>query len=142
MSPHRLLSDRGRCPCQTRESKGEQKVQSILKKYNINFISQYRIESYKRAPFDFCLPDFNILIEYQGEQHFRPVNFFGGEAQFKKQITVDKRKKEEAEKLGYKIIYINYDEYSILEETLVQRLIVSSSELKRQISEMSDNDIV
>ena len=33
--------------------------------------------------FDFYLPEHNICIEYDGQQHYRPVNKFGGEPQFK-----------------------------------------------------------
>lgn len=145
MSPHRLLSDRGRCPCYSKESKGEQLIQEYLTQWHINFLTQYRIDSIKKAPFDFYLNDYNILIEYQGIQHFQPVKFFGGKEQFLKQQEIDSRKKDIALKEGYKIIYINYTEKDILEKTLVQRLSrlgVHSSEWKEQTSELSDDDIV
>lgn len=34
-------------------------------------------------PFDFYLPSYNILIEYDGEHHFQPVKGWGGEEKFK-----------------------------------------------------------
>jgi hypothetical protein len=39
--------------------------------------------------YDFFLPDFNLLIEYQGRQHFIPVERFGGEETFKIQLEHD-----------------------------------------------------
>lgn len=44
----------------------------------------------KKLRFDFFLPIKNICIEYDGKQHFEPINFFyGGIANFKKQIQRD-----------------------------------------------------
>ena len=34
---------------------------------------------------DFYLPDYNIFIEYNGEQHYVPIEHFGGELQFSEQ---------------------------------------------------------
>tara|TARA_B110000967_G_C18846377_1_gene542221 strand:+ start:346 stop:1200 length:855 start_codon:yes stop_codon:yes gene_type:complete len=42
---------------------------------------------------DIWFPDHSIGVEYQGIQHDRPVDFFGGEESFKKNIERDKRKK-------------------------------------------------
>ena len=36
----------------------------------------------KKLRFDFYLPDYNTLIEYDGEQHFKPIEYFGGEKHF------------------------------------------------------------
>ena len=138
MSPHQLMTDKGRCPCLRKESKGELKLKDILLKYNINYIEQYRIEDLKKAPFDFYLPDYNILIEYQGIQHFQPRDLFGGEEQLKIQQEIDSRKSSFAKNNGYKLIYFSYEEYKDLENLLVQRLAengVSSSELKKQTSD-------
>lgn len=145
MKPHQLLTDKSRCPCYVRESKGEQRIENFLKKNNINYIHQYRLDNIKKAPFDFYLSDFNILIEYQGIQHFQPVDFFGGEKQFNIQKEIDERKKNIALSQGYKIIYFTYQEKNILEELLIQRLSqlgVHSSEWKEQTSFNKDDDIV
>jgi hypothetical protein len=44
--------------------------------------------------FDFYIPSLNICIEYDGEQHFKPVAYWGGEAMFRRIKTVDKIKQE------------------------------------------------
>ena len=43
--------------------------------------------------FDIWIPSLNIAIEYQGAQHDRPVDFFGGKEAFKRNRERDKRKK-------------------------------------------------
>lgn len=58
----------------------EKEIGKILTKHNINYKTQYSFADCKdqRAlPFDFYLTDYNILIEYDGQQHYRPVNFGG-----------------------------------------------------------------
>lgn len=34
-------------------------------------------------PFDFYIPKYNLIIEYDGFHHFYPVNGWGGEEKFK-----------------------------------------------------------
>ena len=58
----------------------EAEVGKCLQQYGINYTSQKSFidcRDQRTLPFDFYLPDYNILIEYDGEQHFRPVNFGG-----------------------------------------------------------------
>ena len=61
-----------RCPY-CRKSKGEEIIKSILEELKIDFISQYKFKDCKDLlplPFDFYLPNYNLIIEYDGEQHF------------------------------------------------------------------------
>lgn len=82
------------CPhCCT--SKGELAVKSYLELNNIKFEQQKTFPSciHKSAlKFDFYLPDFNTCIEFQGRQHFEPVDYFGGEEIFKDLILRDEIK--------------------------------------------------
>ncbi len=69
------LTQGHRCP-NCYKSKFEVDVQTILEHNNINYISQYRISDCKdklALPFDFYLPDRNILIEVDGEGHYIPI---------------------------------------------------------------------
>jgi hypothetical protein len=82
-TPNMHLKGQG-CPI-CKESKGEKKVREFLFKNKINFIRQHTFFDCKNTnvlPFDFYLPDHNICIEYDGIQHFKPVNRFGGEKGF------------------------------------------------------------
>ena len=40
--------------------------------------------------FDFYLPKYNVLIEYDGMQHFKPIIFFGGIKKFNVNKEIDK----------------------------------------------------
>lgn len=70
-----------RCPiCTQRTSGNEFKIEKFLIDNNIKYIKEYKFYEcvYKKEmPFDFYLPDFNICIEVQGEQHYKPVGFGG-----------------------------------------------------------------
>lgn len=62
------------CPeCSHKESNGERKVRKFLERNNICFIQEKKFEDCKDVrslPFDFYLPDYNAVIEFDGEQHF------------------------------------------------------------------------
>ena len=73
------------------ESKGERAVELCLKKYGINHIREYRILPHLYR-YDFYLPEFNIYIEYNGKQHYRPIEIFGGKEAFQKTKENDKYK--------------------------------------------------
>lgn len=47
-------------------------------------------------------------IEYQGQQHFEPVEFFGGDGAFQDVQRRDKIKAELSRANGVKLVYINY----------------------------------
>lgn len=138
--PRELLHN-SHCPCITISSKGEKKIEDILNKYNVFFEKQKRLDGIKKAPFDFYLPKFNLLIEFQGRQHFEPVEKFGGKKQFIIQQEVDARKKQIAEEQGYSLLYISYKQMSLIENILVPRLSltgVDSSESKCQLPQNED----
>jgi hypothetical protein len=59
-----------------------------------------------RQHLDIFIPDLAVAIEYQGEQHDRAIEFFGGEAAFAKNMERDKRKLNLCRKNGVRIIYV------------------------------------
>lgn len=98
------------CPI-CRESTGERKIRILLEEYKIKFVTQKKFECCKfinPLPFDFFLPDFNILIEYDGLQHFQPIKQFGGESEFIKTLKKDKIKTEFCLNNNIKLIRISY----------------------------------
>lgn len=68
------------CPeCYGRgESVGERNIRRYLQSKNIKFMQEYRIENKKYFDnfimVDFYLPDLNVMIEFQGEQHYGIAN--------------------------------------------------------------------
>ena len=110
----------GGCPVCS-ESKGERRIRLWLEKNNIEYIYQYKYEDCKDInilPFDFYLPTYNILIEYDGEQHFRPIEYFGGQEKFELQQKHDTIKNEYCKNNGIPLLRIPYFKYDNIEEEL------------------------
>lgn len=64
----------------------------------------------KGMRFDVFLPARNIAVEYQGVQHFKPIDYFGGEAGLEKTKERDRRKWDLSKENGIRIIYLHYNE--------------------------------
>lgn len=102
-----------RCP-RCRESSGERDTSRILDKYKIKYVPQYKPDgcTYRsQLSFDFALvgeDDVKCLIEYQGIQHYQPVEFFGGEGIFEIQKTKDNIKRTYATNNNIPLIEIPY----------------------------------
>lgn len=77
VSTHNLIcSHTMSCGCI--KSQGELKIINILNENNILYEREKTFnlcKDEKLLRFDFYLPEFNILIEYDGEQHFNPIKF-------------------------------------------------------------------
>ncbi len=104
-APYKHLEGRGCWQCKS--SKGELAIKNILDKYKIKYIKEYKFPNYKLR-YDFYLPELNILIEFHGGQHFRPIEYFGGEKRFKNDQKQDIFKKELAKLARIPIIYFTY----------------------------------
>lgn len=123
---HALLSSHEGCP-RCKSSHGERKVRKYLEKYNIEYIEQYRFYNTDIATlsFDFYIHHNNIIsvIEYNGKQHYEPVNHFGGIEAFQTQQERDNRKKIFCREHNIQYIEIPYyDEHLLETEELAQRL--------------------
>ncbi len=100
------------CPI-CKESKGEKIIRNYLKNNNLFFIKQKRFtdcRDIRPLPFDFYLPNHNICIEYDGIQHFKPINRFGGIKGYEKIIKTDKIKTEYCLKNNIKLIRVKYND--------------------------------
>ena len=103
------------CP-KCKESKGERIVRQILSENGVNFTPQHTFDNCKnklKLPFDFYLPDLNTCIEYHGEQHYKPIKFFGGIKSFNQQIKRDNLKKNYCNKNNIKFIVVKYTQRNI-----------------------------
>jgi hypothetical protein len=115
-TPSKHINAEQGCPS-CNESKGEKLVNDLLLKNKIQLVRQKRFIDCtntlkgtlcRQLPFDFYLPKFNTCIEYDGEQHYKPVLTFGGEEAFKTQKIRDKIKNQYCKKNGIKLIRIPY----------------------------------
>lgn len=111
------------CP-NCKKSKGELQIQSFLIENDIVFIPQKTFQECKYRnllPFDFFLPEHNICLEYDGQQHFEAVGFFGGEEEFQKRLKKDAIKNEYCKNAGINLVRITY-EHDILTHLLNLKL--------------------
>lgn len=92
-------------------SSGEEEISNILDLYGIAYEKQKSFDDCRDVHplrFDFYIPAINTIIEYQGVQHFKPVEYFGGEEQFLIGVEHDRIKEEYCMSHGINIFYINY----------------------------------
>lgn len=110
-------------------SMGERKIYKTLSNMNVkDIVTQKTFDDLFGIGngflrYDFYLPDYNLLIEYQGEQHERPIRFNGesqevADEKFKRQKEHDMRKREYAKLHNIKLLEIWYWEYDNIEEIL------------------------
>lgn len=104
-----LLNEKtARCHCENR-SKGESDIFCILRNLDLSFEEQYFFNFQNtKLSFDFYLPEHQIAIEYNGIQHYQPVEHFGGEEKFKRRRLLDELKMEYCEINNIKLITIPY----------------------------------
>lgn len=116
------------CPNCNIISIGEEKIKKILNKLNIEHIVQYRIndcKDVKPLPFDFYLPKYNILIEYDGLGHYN----FNDKSEWRTKENVLLTQKHDNIKTRYcednniKLIRIPYYDYNKLNEEYLLSLI-------------------
>lgn len=103
--------------CSSHKSIGEQQIESLLINNNIKFIRQYNFSDcispkIGQLLFDFAIMNDNneilYLIEYDGIQHFQPVDYFGGEKNFNYLQECDKVKNQYCKEHNIPLIRIPY----------------------------------
>ena len=116
--PNNHLSGQG-CP-KCNLSHLERSMMNYLDDMEITYDYQKRFDWLGKQSLDFYIPDYNVGIECQGEQHFFPIDFAGKGVewackQFDKLVSRDKKKKKLCEKHGVKLLYFgnlpNYDTF-------------------------------
>lgn len=109
------------------QSSGERRMIQILKNNGRNIITQYSFSDCKNIlplRFDAYDVDNKIAYEYQGGQHYRPIDFAGkGKDWAKEQFKIgkhrDKIKKEYCERNNIKLVEIPYWECNNMEKYLI-----------------------
>jgi hypothetical protein len=115
-----------RCPiCQC--SKGERQIEKCLTKNKINYIPQKQFDGLlgvgrKNLSYDFYLPDYNLLIEYQGEFHDGNTRK-QTKNDIERQQEHDKRKRDHAQNNNIKLLEIWYYDFDNIEEILNKELL-------------------
>ena len=100
-------------------SQGELKIISLLQENNINFTTQktfdncFYFDSSRPPRFDFYIDD-EYLIEYDGQQHYFPIELFGGDEQFIVQQERDEYKNQWCKNNNIPLIRIPYTKLDTL----------------------------
>ena len=94
--------------------KSEELVYNITKKLYKEYQVIYQYKPFYLSTdkghmsYDIYICGLKIAIEYQGKQHFEPVDYFGGEESFQTQRQRDQMKSERSRENGVKLVYVNY----------------------------------
>lgn len=103
---------------------GEVRIMRYLDNRNISYKREYRLKNdtgigtNKGFRADFFLPSLNMMIEYNGVQHYRPIKLFGGERRYKEQVERDHALQCYCDKHSIRLLEIPYYEYSNIENIL------------------------
>lgn len=116
--------------CGCKKSKGELKISNILNEQNIRYKKEHTFEGCinpvtgRKLKFDFYLLDLNILIEYDGKQHFITEEKGWYSVDDLKDIQRrDEIKNNYCLEHDIPLIRINYSEYDLLNtEFLLERI--------------------
>ncbi len=101
--------------CGCLQSIGQYNIIQILNKNNINFIKQYIFDNFKYKQtkgiprFDFFLPSYNRLIEFDGKQHFEKTSDLWEQGNsLEQRIKHDLQKNEWAKEHNIPLVRIPY----------------------------------
>ena len=112
------------CPlCQI--SKGEEKIKIFLDNKKIIYNKEHRFNNcrYKQPlPFDFYLPDYNMCIEYDGEQHFKKYHKWNDDLNFDIRIKRDQIKNDYCKNNNINLLRIKYTQFNKIDVILTEKL--------------------
>lgn len=108
--------------------------------------SQFKIEScsyINQLPFDFYVELENnqwFLIEYQGQQHYKPVKLWDGdnEVKFIERQKRDLIKKSYCEKNDILLLIISYNEYKLIEDKIIDFIITNFPDVNIRNEEVKE----
>lgn len=124
MTPNAHVDQRQGCPT-CLESRGERRIVNALSSSglvcDVDYFRQHKFEGCKRKrplPFDFYIPKLNLLIEYDGIQHFKRRPLFGGDKAFTRTQENDQIKNDYCSKNNIKLVRIPYTHFNEIETIL------------------------
>lgn len=113
-----------RCECKSK-MKGYAIIRNYLTKHKIEFEEQKTFDNCKNKlplPFDFYLSKKNILIEYDGNMHFEPCEYFGGKRVYDAHLVNNNIKNSFCLKNGINLFRISHTDFKNIEPMLIDYL--------------------
>ncbi|OUQ27925.1 hypothetical protein B5E79_10370 [Massilimicrobiota sp. An134] len=101
--------------------KNEQELFKVVRSLYSDAIYQYHSKFLELQSLDIFIPSINLGIEYQGEQHYIPIDFFGGEDGLRKRKELDEKKLEKCKAHGVMLLYWKYNEL-ITKKTVKEKI--------------------
>lgn len=120
------------CP-KCNQSHLEREISLFLKENNIEFEEQKKFDWLGTKSLDFYLPEYNTAIECQGIQHFKPIEYFGGEDGFRSGLERDKFKLSLCTENNIKILYYSNNTVDIPDDWELYEIIRTKEELLNKI---------
>ncbi|MCB5287914.1 MAG: hypothetical protein LHW64_08915 [Candidatus Cloacimonetes bacterium] len=102
--------------------KNEKSLYLLVKQMYSDAIYQYKPSFLSPQSFDIYIPSLRLAIEYQGVQHYQPIDFFGGEEAYLQYKLRDEKKRKICKENNILLIEWHYQE------------IVSKKNLKEKVS--------
>lgn len=117
LQPNKAMSRLDGCPY-CRESHLERSTRGILDALNIKYIRQQHFNWLGLLSLDFYLPDYNVAIECQGEQHFkqREDSLFSKNDPFDDRLERDMTKNKRCKENNVQLIYLLNKKFKKLSE--------------------------
>ncbi len=114
-----------------KSSRAEIKISQIFDREGIRYVEEYSFpdlicQGGHALRFDFAVFDDNneleFLLEYQGIQHYKPKDKFGGMSGLRKQQFYDMQKREYCKKHGIKLVLIPYWDQNLISYDYIMKL--------------------
>jgi len=99
--------------CGLKKSSGEDIIEKYFLDNDIEFTKQKKFDGcldIRQLTFDFYLPYYNVCVEYDGIQHFKSIEYFGGETSLSSYKKRDDIKNKYCETNNIKLFRIKYDD--------------------------------
>lgn len=112
--------------CYCRESNGEEKIRNYLESKNIKVIGRMKFDDLfdkELLSYEFYLPDNNLLIEFNGEQHYNSKAFNKTYEEFLIQKYHDCLKVKYVNNNNINLLIIPYWEFDNIEEIIDKTII-------------------
>lgn len=121
VTPHKILASKYTgCPKCNKRSVGEKIISKWFDKHAITYEIEktFDWQSNHRWRYDFYLPDYNLVIEFMGKQHYVDIDFFSRKQSFERRQEIDYLKKEEALEQNMYYLAISYKDQSNINQIL------------------------